>query len=643
MNNKQLNLKTSAINCLSLFVAAANLSAKENKTVQPNIIYILADDLGYGDVSCYGQKKFSTPNIDKLAQNGMRFINHYSGSTVSAPTRACLMSGLHTGHSFIRGNTDNTLPTTSRIFPQMLQNEGYVTGMFGKWGLGNYPSTGEPGKHGFNQFFGFSDQGLAHRMYPDVILSNGENVVLNGNDWTNKVVYTPDTIHKKALNFIDENKNNRFFLYYCQTIPHAELLVPDDSIFQRFKGTFTESPFKGANYIGSTTDKVGYCSQPFPKATYVSMITRLDMYIGQIIKKLEELGLSENTIIMFSSDNGPHTEGGADPVFFNSTGGLRGVKRDLYEGGIRVPFIIKWQGKIAANSVSEIHSAHWDIFPTLKEIVNSTENYVGDGNSLLPTLLNTGVQDKHRYLYWEFFEYSGRRAVRWGDWKLVQYNMTSNPNASVMLYNLKTDLAESTNVATSNKDIADKLTNALEIEHIKSDKLYWTFENNKNLRTIKILIVDKNGNPINNAKILLTNYGNRITWDEGIGIYRGVSAGTYNLSVNINGLEVSTSQLVIGSVDINKTIEITTTDVMKNLDNTKLTTSCFYDKTLNSIRVKSSQPLSSYKLFDSVGKLISNGDCFGTYFNIELTQPTSKFVILEFVAANGSNIKVKCL
>lgn len=634
MNSKKV------LKSLGILFLANNIFAV-NKQNQPNIIYILADDLGYGDLSCYGQKKFSTPNIDKLAQNGMRFINHYSGSTVSAPTRASLMTGLHTGHCYVRGNSDNILPLTARIFPQMLQDEGYITGMFGKWGLGNYPSSGEPGKHGFNQFVGFTDQGLAHRSYPDKIVYNGENLILTGNDWSNKVAYSPDTIHNRALKYIEENKNNTFFLYYSQTLPHAELIVPDDSIFRKFKGQFTEKPFSGADYIGSATSKSGYCSQDYPLATFASMVTRLDLYVGEIVKKLEELGLTENTIIMFSSDNGPHSEGGANPTFFNSSGGLRGIKRDIYEGGIRAPFIVKWPEKVAANSISDLQSAHWDIFPTIKEMINSSENYVGDGYSLLPTLSNKGEQTKHRYLYWEFYENNGRRGLRWGDWKLVQYTMTANPNASCSLFNLKTDPAEATNIAATNPDIVDKLTNAMEIEHIKADNLNWTYEQNTSLHDVRILVTDDKGNPINNVKVVLQNTGNRITWEEGMAIYRGVVNGSYNLTVSVNGIQMTSSQLEVNSSDISTTVVITNTDIAETYESSKIIASCFYDKTLNSLRVKSSHLLSKYKIFDCKGKTIKKGDCYGTFFNIELAIQYSKMYIIEFETTNGQSVIVK--
>ena len=620
-------------------ISTATLLSVNLFAQKPNIIYILADDLGYGDLSCYGQTRFSTPNIDQLAKDGMRFTNHYSGSTVSAPTRACLMTGLHTGHSFIRGNSDNVLPANAQTFPKMLQHEGYVTGMFGKWGLGNYPSTGEPGLHGFDAFFGYTNQGLAHRYFPNLLVDNGVNVSLPGNDWTSKTVYSSDTIHSRALNFIDTHKDSPFFLYCAYTIPHAELIVPEDSIFLRFKNKYPETAFVGADYKGSTTNTGGYCSQANPKATFMAMIIRLDLYVGQIVKRLEKYGLSENTIIMFSSDNGPHQEGGADPVFFNSSGGLRGIKRDLYEGGIRTPFIVKWPNKINAGRVTDLQSAHWDVFPTLKEITNSQENYVGDGISMLPTWMESGTQSKHRYLYWEFYEKNGRRALRWGDWKLVQYAMETTPNAAWLLYNFKTDPQETTNVAATYPEIVNKLKNAIEIEHISSDKIAWPFESNSSFTNVNVTVNDMNGSPINDATVILDNADSRITWEEGLAIFRGVSSHNATITVKLNGNIVGSKSVQVSGKQVNVPITIINTDLQ--VPKAEIDISCFVDRTLNALRVKSNKSMLSYRIFNTMGVEISNGEIFGTYVNIPIYTMNSGLNFVEITSIDKSKKTIK--
>lgn len=619
--------------CASVYLFA------DQKGSRPNIIYILADDLGYGDLSCYGQTKFSTPNIDKMAQDGMRFIQHYSGSTVSAPTRACLMTGLHTGHSFVRGNSDNVFPETVQTFPGMLQREGYVTGMYGKWGLGNYPSTGEPDDHGFNEFFGYTNQGLAHRHYPDVLINNGETVSLPGNDWLHKVVYAPDTIHRRALDFIDRHHDETFFLYCSYTIPHAELIVPEDSIIMRYRGKFPETPKAGNDYIGEGTSKTAYCSQEYPRATYAAMISRLDLYVGQILEKLKTLGLSENTIVMFSSDNGPESMG--DPAFFNSSGGLNGIKRDIYEGGIRTPFVVQWPGKIAPGIVSEHICAQWDIFPTMKELVASSENYAGDGISLLPVLFGDENPQQHSYLYWEFYEKNGRRGIRYGDWKLLQYNVSDGPNAkNWFLYNLKNDPAESTNVAAANIDMRDKLKNAVELEHVKSDKIQWTFEKNSSLFNVKVVVTDRNGMPVPDAKVILGDYGNRITWEEGFAMFRGITAGNPVLKVVVENNELLNQTITVTDRDLILPVVLDITGQQAVMTENQVI--CFFDRYLNAIRIRSEQPIVRYRLLNAIGQVIDeSNNCAGTYFNIPVNNPGAMLYFVETVTASGKKQMVK--
>ena len=442
---------------------------------KPNIIYILADDLGYGDLGCYGQEKFSTPNLDKLAMNGIRFTRHYSGSTVCAPSRSSLMTGMHTGHTPIRGNREIRpegqwpLPDTVVTLAESLKEAGYVTGAFGKWGLGFPGSEGDPIHQGFDFFFGYNCQRFAHRYYPAYLWENEKKVFLEGNDWGSTVTYAPDLIQQKALEFIRQHRDTSFFVYLPVTIPHAELVVPEDDIFRQYRGTYPEIPYtggEGSDYgpkmvIGS------YCSQEYPHATFAAMVSRLDRYVGEITGVLEELGLSENTIVMFTSDNGPHLEGGADPRFFNSNGGLKGFKRDLYEGGIRVPFIVSWPGTIEPARESDHLSAFWDVLPTFAELTGFKCGPT-DGISFLPELLGKKPYE-HTYLYWEFHERGGAQAILMDPWKAVRLNVGEDPQAPMELYNLDEDPMEGTNVAASHPDMVKALAEAMEGAREPSD------------------------------------------------------------------------------------------------------------------------------------------------------------------------------
>ena len=449
---------------LSIFLLASlfGCQQKDTRETLPNIIYFIADDLGYGDLSCLGQEKFSTPNIDRLASEGMLFTQHYSGSTVCAPSRSALMTGQHTGHTPIRGNKsvkpEGQWPIAHETFTlaELLRQKGYVTGGFGKWGLGGPGTEGDPVYQGFDVFFGYNCQGKAHNYYPRHLWDNLEKVVLHENEGTQEGIYGPNLIHEKALEFIETNKEKPFFLFYPNVIPHAELFAPEEYM-EMFRGKYLpEKEYQGYDEGPKFRDGP-YGSQPESHAAFAAMVTLLDDQVGEVMDKISELGLSENTLVIFTSDNGPHLEGGADPDYFNSNGIYTGYKRDLYEGGIRVPTIAWWPGKIAANSQTNHLSAFWDVYPTLAELTGQEIHDSVDGISFLPTLLGKERQKEHEYLYWEFHERNGRQAIRKGDWKLVRYDVFSPENTTTELYNIAEDPSESLNVAGDNQEITESL------------------------------------------------------------------------------------------------------------------------------------------------------------------------------------------
>ncbi len=454
-------------------IAGCSNSGQQNN-IKPNIIYIIADDLGYGDIGCYGQQLIKTPNIDRLAKEGMRFTQHYAGCTVSAPSRSSLITGLHTGHTPIRGNKEHLpegqypQPGNTHTIAKMLKEDGYATGCFGKWGLGYPGSEGAPENQGFDKFFGFNCQRIAHNYYPYYLWDNRDTVWLKGNEGTKKEDYAMDIIHSEALNFIRSNKNQPFFAFLTYVIPHAELVNPNDSIATMYDGKFPETPFAGVDE-GPTYKNGGYGSTPHPKADFAAMITRLDTYVGEVVEILKELGLDKNTIIMFTSDNGPHREGGADPDFFKSYGPLRGVKRDLYEGGIRIPFIAWYPGKIKADSENEHVSAFWDVMPTFAELTGTEVAVNTDGISFLPTLFGKPGQQKHDYFYWEFHEQGGKIAVRKDHWKAIWLNTQNPQKASVELYDLSKDIHEDNNLAEQHPEIISELGRLAKQSHTDSD------------------------------------------------------------------------------------------------------------------------------------------------------------------------------
>lgn len=450
--------------------------AERARAARPNIIFILADDLGYGDLSSYGQQRFSTPNIDGLAARGMRFTQHYSGATVCAPSRSALLTGRHTGHTFIRGNYEvqpegqYPLPDSILTLAEALQAAGYVTGGFGKWGLGYPGSEGDPVYQGFDRFFGYNCQRLGHNYYPGHLWSERDSVALPENAGAQTGTYAPDLIHRETLDFLEANADTSFFLYVPSIIPHAELIAPD-SVLARFRATIAdENPYTGAEPGDENYRRGPYSSQPTPRAAFVAMMDILDRQVGEIVRKVEELGIADNTLIVFTSDNGPHQEGGADPDYFDSNGPLRGYKRDLYEGGIRVPMIAVWPGRIPAGTASDQVSAFWDWYPTFSEITGAPAPRRGDGVSLLPTLLNRGEQLPHDYLYWEFHERGGRQAVRRGDWKAVRYAVeTVGLDGPVELYNLAKDPGETQDVAAEYPAIVREMKDLLRAARTPSE------------------------------------------------------------------------------------------------------------------------------------------------------------------------------
>ncbi len=415
--------------------------------VKPNIIYILADDLGYGDLSCYGQKKFQTPNIDRLANEGMKFTQHYSGSTVCAPSRCSLMTGLHTGHCQVRGNREvkpegqSPMAAGTVTIPTLLKQAGYVSGMFGKWGLGGPGSASDPMEF-FDKFYGYNCQREAHSYYPDHLWHNRQRIKLDGK------TYSHDLIMDAAKDFIRAHKDRPFFCYMPITIPHAAMHAPRD-LHDKYRKQFPQFEDRIGKYSGPEVQN--------PVAAFAAMVEHMDHGVGEVLALIKDLGLDDNTIVIFTSDNGPHKEGGHAPKFFDSNGPLRGFKRDLYEGGIRAPMLVRWPGKIKAGSITDHISAFWDVLPTCTELAGVETPAEIDGISFVPTLLETGEQQRHPYLYWEFHEQGGKQAVRVGKWQAVRLNVRKKPNGPIELYDLSKDLGEKKNVASLHPKIGKRM------------------------------------------------------------------------------------------------------------------------------------------------------------------------------------------
>ena len=422
----------------------------------PNVILIVADDLGYGDLGCYGQEQIQTPHLDGLAREGMRFTRFYAGSTVCAPSRCTLMTGLHTGHCLIRGNRRVDLRDGDYTVAEMLKQVGYRTGMFGKWGLGSEGGPGLPTRQGFDEFFGYLDQAHAHNYYPTFLIRGAEresldNVVPHAGAQgqgvaTEKKTYSHDLIMEEALDFVDRNYQKPFFLYLPVTIPHANneagnagMEVPD---------------------LGIYADR----DWPEPEKGRAAMISYLDQGIGQLMQKLKDLGIDERTIVFFSSDNGPHNEGGSKSEFFNSSGSLRGSKRYLYEGGIRVPLIVRWPGKIAAGTESDHVGAFWDFMPTVADLADTKAPQGIDGISFAPTLLGKGKQKEHDYLYWEFHEYGKIQALL-----IENHKALRGLGKEVLLYDLAADPTESRDIAAARPDLVGRTEEILSTARTPSE------------------------------------------------------------------------------------------------------------------------------------------------------------------------------
>jgi arylsulfatase A-like enzyme len=431
------------------------------QTVRPNVILIQADDLGYGDLSSFGQSHFQTPSLDRLAREGIRFTQYYAGSTVCAPSRSSLMTGQHTGRTYVRGNSKRGLRPEDVTIAEVLRDAGYRTALVGKWGLGDTSTTGEPGQQGFEFSFGFLDQEHAHRQYTDHLYRNAAIHQTNVNE-----DYANDLFTRESIAFVERADPRPFFLYLNYTVPHAELRAPEDSM-RPFAGKFSETPFVNAKAdartTGPETPTLGYRSQPTPRAAFAAMITRMDRDIGRIVAAVDARGAGRQTLVIFTSDNGPHREGGADPQFFRSSGGLRGIKRDLYEGGIRVPMIARWTGTIPPGRTSDHPAAHWDLFPTITDVAGITTPAGLDGLSIRRALVGQ-PQPAHEFLYWEFHERGFQQAVRMGDWKAVRLAQST----PLELYDLKSDPAEEHDVASRHPEVVAKIEEYLKTARTES-------------------------------------------------------------------------------------------------------------------------------------------------------------------------------
>jgi arylsulfatase len=435
---------------------------------KPNVIFILADDLGYAELGCYGQKKIHTPCLDRMAAQGMRFTQNYAGAPVCAPSRCCLMTGKHGGHAWVRDNREvqpegqTPLRANEVTLAQLFHKQGYATAAIGKWGLGFPGSTGDPHQKGFDLFFGYNCQRHAHSHYPTYLWRNDNRVTLAGNDGKTGTQYSHDLFETDALQFIREHRRRPFFLYVPFTIPHVAIQVPPESLAE-YQGKWDDPPYDG---------KKGYLPHPAPRAGYAAMVTRLDRSVGRMLDLLKELGLEDSTLVLFSSDNGPVHDGvgGSDSAFFESAGPLRGLKGSVYEGGIRVPLIGRWPGRVPAGTTTDLPCYFPDVMPTLMELIGATATLPKDidGVSFAPTLLGQSAkQVRHEYLVWEFAGYGGQQAVRLGDWKGVRRNLQKG-DAPVELYNLKDDIGEQHDVAKQHPDVVRRIEQIMATDRVAS-------------------------------------------------------------------------------------------------------------------------------------------------------------------------------
>ena len=454
--NRRDFLKASGAGIAALALrSTAGMGQSSNK--KPNIIFIMADDLGYKELGCYGQQKIKTPNVDKIAAEGMLFTDYYTGSAVCAPARCNLMTGMHGGHAYVRNNSEVggwetfrgqiPLPAETVTIAEMLKLRGYATGAFGKWGMGGVDSTGDPLNQGFDRFFGYNCQRHAHNLFPNFLVSDRGKVTLKGNTrGLTGQTYGPQAIADELLKFIRENKDKPFFAYYPTVIPHLALQAPQEDIDQ-YKGKWPDPPYEGKSYL----------PHPTPRACYAAMISFLDKQVGRVMKLLEELELDDNTVVFFTSDNGTtYLKGQVDYEFFDSVGPLRGLKGSLYEGGIRVPMVVRWPGRIKPGAKTAHAAVHYDILATLADIAGADAPDT-DGTSFMPTLLSRRRQKRPEYLFWDFAGYGGQLAVRMGKWKGIKQDVRKNQDSPAELYDLENDISESRNVARDYPAIAAKI------------------------------------------------------------------------------------------------------------------------------------------------------------------------------------------
>lgn len=468
---------------LGLAAVPACLTAAETAK-RPNIVFILADDLGYGDLGCYGQTKIKTPHLDRLAADGMRFTNFYCGCAVCAPSRCSLMTGKHMGHATVRDNAQrlpghegqHAMQPGTVTVAQLLQKAGYATAIVGKWGLGMPDDQSSPLDFGFDHHYGYLCQGMAHTYFPPHLWSDNRQLPLAGNPpytYGQKEVIPPsgkqfshDLMVADALRWVDEQKDGPFFLYLAFTIPHVSLQVPDDSL-AAYRGKWPETPM--------TTSK-HYSNHDTPRAAYAAMITRMDRDIGRLMDLLAARGIDDDTLVVFASDNGAvFSLSGTDPAFFRSNGILRGYKQDLYEGGIRTPFIARWPKHVQAGATSDLPGAFWDVLPTLCELGGADAPADIDGLSIAPTLLGEPRQQRHQYLYWEYQSGGRAQAVRFGDWKAIRNNAKKSPDAAPELYNLADDPSETTNVAERHPDVVSRAAAYMKAAHAPSWEPKWNW------------------------------------------------------------------------------------------------------------------------------------------------------------------------